>query len=56
MSKIAILSDGFSGAEIELVCEKAKQRVIRSIISGASNTTHISNQDIYEAISHVRDS
>ena len=53
-TKIAILSDGFSGAEIELACEKAKQRVIRSIISGAPDGTNISNQDIYEAISHIR--
>lgn len=53
-SKIVDLSDGFSGAEIELVCENAKQRVIRSIISGAPNSTHISDQDLYEAISCVR--
>ena len=53
-TKIAILSDGFSGAEIELACEKAKQRVIKSIILGAPDGTNISNQDIYEAISHIR--
>ena len=53
-TKIALLSEGFSGAEIELVCENAKQRAIRRIISGTSKSTYISNQDIYEAISHVR--
>ena len=53
-SKIASLCEGFSGAEIALVCEKAKQRVIRSIISGADDSTQISSQDIYEAISQLR--
>ena len=53
-TKIAVLSEGFSGAEIELVCENAKQRAIRRIISGASESAYISNQDIYESISRVR--
>ena len=53
-AEIASLCEGFSGAEIELVCEKAKQKVIRCIISGAPDATHISKQDICEAISHVR--
>ena len=52
--EIAGLSEGFSGADIELACEKAKQRVIRRIISGSSGSTCISNQDVYEAISHIR--
>ena len=52
--KIADMSEGFSGAEIEMVCEKAKQSVIRNIISGADDSTNISDQDIYEAISYVR--
>lgn len=52
-TQIATMCEGFSGAEIELVCEKAKQSVIRSIISGAANDTHITDQDIYEAISHI---
>ena len=53
-SEIAELSEGFSGAEIELVCEKAKQSVIRRIISGAPESTCIANNDIYEAIAQVR--
>ena len=53
-AEISVISDGFSGAEIELVCEKAKQRAIRSIIAGAPDSTCISSQDIYEAISCVR--
>ena len=53
-AQISLLTEGFSGAEIELVCEKAKQRVIRRIIAGASDATRISNKDIFEAISCVR--
>lgn len=52
--KIAELSEGFSGADIELVCEKAKQKVIRSIITGSPDETLISADDIIEAISQIR--
>ena len=45
---------GFSGAEIELVCEKAKQSVIRAIIGGAPDNTQISEGDVRCAIDGVR--
>ena len=51
--EIAELCDGFSGAEIDLVCEKAKQRVIRRIISGAPDSIRIVTHDIKEAIKEV---
>ena len=47
-------TEGFSGAEIEYVCEKAKQSVIRSIIAGAPENTNITEADIMRAISGVR--
>ena len=53
-SSMATLSEGFSGAEIELVCEKAKQSVIRAIIGGASNDTKITENDVISAIKSVR--
>lgn len=52
-SEIAKLCEGFSGAEIELVCEKAKQSVIRAIIAGAPNDTKICENDIREAIKNI---
>ena len=54
-SDIAKKCDGFSGADIELVCEKAKQAVIRSIIGGASEDTCITQKDIVNAISEVKE-
>ena len=53
-SSMATLSEGFSGAEIELACEKAKQSVIRAIIGGASNDTKITENDVISAIKSVR--
>lgn len=52
--ELAKLSDGFSGAEIELACEKAKQSVIRAIIDGAPSDTKISSCDLVGAIKSVR--
>ena len=51
---IAALCDGFSGAEIELVCERAKQSVIRDIIAGASPDQKICEGDVISAIQTVR--
>ena len=51
---VAKLCDGFSGAEIELVCEKAKQSVIRAIIKGASEDTKICENDIRDAIVNLK--
>ena len=53
-SSISSQCEGFSGAEIELVCEKAKQSVIRAIIGGASNDTKITENDVICAIKNVR--
>ena len=52
--EIAKLCDGFSGAELELVCEKAKQSVIRAIIGGAANDTKICENDVINAVNSVR--
>ncbi len=52
--RLANNTEGFSGAEIEYVCEKAKQSVIRSIIAGAPENTNITEADIMRAISGVR--
>lgn len=52
--ELATLCEGFSGAEIELVCEKAKQSVIRSIIAGASEDSLVSQRDLICAIDSVR--
>ena len=51
---MATLSEGFSGAEIELACEKAKQSVIRAIIGGAANDTKICENDVRDAVNSVR--
>ena len=53
-SEIAKLCEGFSGAEIEHICEKAKQRVIRSIIDGAPDDTRITKQDLIDSIGIVQ--
>ena len=52
--EIAKLCEGFSGAELELVCEKAKQSVIRAIIGGAANDTKICENDVRNAVNSVR--
>lgn len=54
LEEISLRCDGFSGAEIDLVCEKAKQSVIRSIIFGAEETSLITDREIFEAIAFVR--
>ena len=53
-TEIARICEGFSGAEIELVCEKAKQSVIRAIIGGAPNDTKICENDLREAVKSIR--
>ena len=53
--EIARICEGFSGADIELVCEKAKQKVIRSIISGSSNKNAcITEDDIRESALRIK--
>ena len=55
INEIATACEGLSGAEIELICEKAKQRVIRNIISGKiDKDSVITNSDMYEVISKIR--
>ena len=53
-SEVARLCEGFSGAEIELVCEKAKQSVIRAIIGGAPSNTKICENDVRDAIKSLK--
>lgn len=53
-SEIGKLSDGLSGADIELVCENAKQKAIRRIIGGESSLTKITEADIRDAITTLR--
>ena len=53
-SELAKECDGFSGADVEQACEKAKQAVIRSIIAGAPEDTEISKQNVLDAIREVR--
>lgn len=55
MSELAKASEGFSGADVELACEKAKLSVIRSIINGAPEETVVTKQDLLEAIAAVND-
>ena len=52
--EIAELCEGFSGAEIELVCEKAKQSVIRAIRAGAPDETTVCESDLRSAVKSVR--
>lgn len=54
-SEVANLCQGFSGAEIELVREKAKQSAIRAIIGGAPNDTKICENDVRDAVEKVKD-
>ena len=53
-AEVAKLCEGFSGAEIELACEKAKQCVIRAIIGGAPGDTEISERDVRAAVKSVK--
>lgn len=53
-SDIALRSEGFSGAEIERACEKAKQSVIRSIIGGAPSSSLVSAREVISAINDMR--
>lgn len=55
-AEIAKTCEGFSGADIELVCEKAKLAVIREIIDGASEDTVITKQDLFDAATSVAES
>lgn len=50
---LAARSEGFSGAQIELACERAKQKVIRSIIGGADENSAVLECDVLEAIQAV---
>ena len=52
--ELAKLSEGFSAAEIDLACERAKQTVIRAIIAGGPNDAVISRSDVVDAIDSVR--
>lgn len=51
--ELANQCEGFSGAEIELVCEKAKQRAIRRIIAGDEKNGLITVLDLQNAVSAV---
>ena len=53
-SEVAKLCEGFSGAEMELVCEKAKQSVIRAIIEGAPADTKVCENDVRDAIKKIK--
>ena len=52
--EIAAQCEGFSGAEIELACEKAKQQVIRRIISGKEKSGVITAEDLVSACDAVK--
>jgi transitional endoplasmic reticulum ATPase len=52
--ELASASIGLSGAEIAFVCEKAKQTVIRSIISGSSPDQKITKEHIIDAINSIK--
>jgi SpoVK/Ycf46/Vps4 family AAA+-type ATPase len=54
-TELAKASEGFSGADVELACEKAKLSVIRSIINEASEETPVTKQDLLDAIPAVND-
>ncbi len=56
MTELAKACEGFSGADIELVCEKAKLAAIRSIIGGAPEDTVITKQELLEAIASISES
>ena len=51
---IAELCEGFSGAEIELACEKAKQTVIREIIKSGKRDRKITKKDLVEAVQDIK--
>lgn len=53
-SELADLCSGFSGAEIELACEKAKQSVIRRIIKEKTDGARISREDLIKAINSIK--
>ena len=55
-TKLAKASEGFSGADVELACEKAKLSAIRSIIGGAPEETVVTKWDLLDAIAAVSDS
>jgi transitional endoplasmic reticulum ATPase len=52
--RVGKLCEGFSGADVELVCENSKQSVIRAIIGGASNDTKITENDVINAINDIK--
>ena len=52
-AELATRSEGLSGAQISLVCERAKQKVIRSIIGGAANDSTVCESDVLEAMKAV---
>ena len=51
---LAELCEGFSGAEIELACEKAKQTVIREIIKSGVKDRKITKKDLIDAIQSIK--
>jgi transitional endoplasmic reticulum ATPase len=55
-TELAKASEGFSGADVELACEKAKLSAIRSIIGGAPEETVVTKWDLLDAIAAVSDS
>ena len=52
-AELAARSEGLSGAQISLVCERAKQKVIRSIIGGAGADSAVCESDVLEAMKAV---
>ncbi len=56
MSTIAKLTDGFNGADIEYLCEKAKEIAIGNILNQNRKKISLSNSDFFEALKNVQSS
>ena len=56
VDKLALQTDGFNGADVEYVCEKAKEIAIRRVIAGQMKNKQFTAEDFEKALCEVRSS
>jgi len=56
LAKLAILTEGMSGAELEAACRQAAMSAVRRTVDGDSTTKQcaITHRDLAQAINHIR--
>lgn len=56
ITELVLKTEGFNGADVDYLCEKAKENAIGEIISGVRSSVVITKADFNYALSHVKSS